>query len=58
MGRVGTTFCVAASLIIFTLQIIYSRWWLARFRFGPCEWLWRSLTYGKRQPMRVAPGDA
>jgi uncharacterized protein len=58
MGRVGTTFCVAASLLIFTLQIVYSRWWLARFRFGPCEWLWRSLTYGKRQPMRVAPTHA
>jgi uncharacterized protein len=28
--------------------------WLARFRFGPLEWLWRSLTYGARQPMRAA----
>lgn len=54
MGRVGTTVCVPISLAIFALQIIYSRWWLARFRFGPCEWLWRTLTYGKRQPMRLA----
>jgi uncharacterized protein len=36
------------------LQIAFSRWWLARFRFGPMEWLWRSLTYGKLQPMRAA----
>jgi uncharacterized protein len=27
--------------------------WLARFRFGPLEWVWRSLTYVQRQPMRI-----
>ena len=32
---------------------IWSPWWLARFRFGPLEWLWRSLTYMKFQPMAV-----
>jgi uncharacterized protein len=53
MGRVGTSMCVPISLAIFAVQILYSRWWLARFRFGPCEWLWRTLTYGKRQPMRL-----
>ncbi|MFP4334087.1 MAG: DUF418 domain-containing protein [Wenzhouxiangella sp.] len=36
----------------FALQVVFSRVWLARFRFGPVEWLWRSLTYGKRQPFR------
>ena len=34
------------------LQLIVSPWWLKYFRFGPAEWLWRSLTYGRRQPMR------
>ncbi len=34
-------------------QLILSPWWLKRYRFGPAEWLWRSLTYGKRQPFRV-----
>ena len=34
------------------LQVLVSPWWLERFRFGPAEWLWRSLTYGQRQPMR------
>lgn len=34
------------------LQLLVSPWWLRRFRFGPAEWLWRSLTYGQRQPMR------
>lgn len=36
----------------FALQIAFSHWWLARFRFGPAEWLWRSLTYLRVQPMR------
>jgi uncharacterized protein len=41
------------------VQLIVSPIWLARFRFGPVEWLWRSLTYGERQPMlRRAPGTA
>ncbi|MEQ8205331.1 MAG: DUF418 domain-containing protein, partial [Woeseia sp.] len=35
------------------LQLVLSPWWLARFRFGPAEWLWRSLTYWQRQPMKV-----
>ena len=35
-------------------QLILSPVWLARFRFGPMEWAWRSLTYWKRQPMRIA----
>ena len=39
-------------MVVFGLQIAFSRWWLARFRFGPAEWLWRSATYGRWQPMR------
>lgn len=37
---------------IWIFQLIASPIWLKYFRFGPLEWLWRSLTYGKRQPMR------
>ncbi len=36
------------------LQLVVCPWWLRRFRFGPVEWLWRSLAYWERQPMRVA----
>ncbi|QDH70316.1 DUF418 domain-containing protein [Marilutibacter alkalisoli] len=43
--------CVAA-LTIFPLQAAAGAWWLQRYRFGPAEWLWRSLTYGRMQPMR------
>lgn len=38
--------------VIFIAQLIWSPWWLARFKFGPLEWLWRSLSYGKIQPFR------
>jgi uncharacterized protein len=53
IGKVGPARCVALTLGIFCVQIVLSRLWLARFRFGPAEWVWRSLTYGKAQPMRL-----
>jgi uncharacterized protein len=37
---------------IWTFQLIVSPIWLTHFRFGPAEWVWRSLTYGRMQPMR------
>ncbi|MXX60541.1 MAG: DUF418 domain-containing protein [Holophagales bacterium] len=40
-------------IAIWAAQLAWSPWWLARFRFGPLEWLWRSLTYMKFQPMAV-----
>lgn len=39
-------------LAFFGLQVALSHWWMARFRFGPAEWLWRAATYGQRPPMR------
>ena len=41
---------------IWAVQLVISPIWLAHFRFGPVEWLWRSLTYGQRQPMRRVAG--
>jgi uncharacterized protein len=38
---------------IWALQLLLSRFWLQYFRFGPLEWLWRTLTYLRIQPMRV-----
>lgn len=55
-GRVGRFDLWWFILGIWIVQLILSPWWLARYRFGPAEWLWRSLTYLRRQPMRVAPG--
>jgi uncharacterized protein len=36
---------------IFTIQVFFSRWWLSHFTYGPVEWLWRSLTFMKFQPL-------
>jgi len=43
---------------VWVLQLIVSPIWLKHFRFGPLEWLWRSLTYRCRQPMRIRNEEA
>lgn len=57
-GQVGPAAGMALSVVIFSLQALASTWWLRRFRFGPVEWIWRSLTYGRLQPMRVETARA
>jgi uncharacterized protein len=44
--------CVGLGLAIFAVQIVIAHAWLRWFRFGPAEWLWRSIVYWRRQPMR------
>ncbi|TWI01051.1 uncharacterized protein IP90_02673 [Luteimonas cucumeris] len=39
---------------VFALQVVLSRWWLSRYRYGPMEWLWRWLTYLERPAMRLS----
>lgn len=51
-GKVSVWQGVLITIIIFAMQIPFSNWWLSRYKFGPFEWLWRSLTYGKAQPMK------
>jgi uncharacterized protein len=51
-GQVSPSVSLLLALGIYAVQIPLSRYWLARFRFGPVEWLWRSMTYGSFQPMR------
>lgn len=58
-GRLGPTLFLPLALSIFAFQLLFSRWWFCYFNFGPLEWIWRQLTYGKRLPLlkRVAgPG--
>ena len=53
LGPVGAVLLGGVvAVAIFALQIAVSTWWLGRFRFGPAEWLWRSLSYRRRQPLR------
>ena len=51
-GQLGVTLGVWITLLI------VAPLWLERFRFGPLEWLWRTLTYGERQPFRRARHSA
>ena len=53
-GRIGSAAVLAICIAFFAFQTAFSHWWLARYRFGPMEWVWRTLTYGERPPMRRA----
>jgi uncharacterized protein len=57
-GKMHPAVGVALTVVIYAVQLPFSLWWLRRYRFGPAEWLWRSLTYGKAQPMRLSPERA
>jgi uncharacterized protein len=48
-GKLQDGWILIISILIYILQILYSNWWLKRFKYGPLEWLWRSLTFGKKQ---------
>ncbi|MFC1575914.1 DUF418 domain-containing protein [Gemmatimonadota bacterium] len=50
----GNLLCIGLLLTVFSLQVLFSRAWLRVFRFGPLEWLWRSLTYWRLQPLRLS----
>lgn len=39
------------TIAIWVFQMLFATFWLSKFRFGPAEWLWRSLTYLKPQPI-------
>jgi uncharacterized protein len=53
-NRVGPLAGAMIGLTLFTLQIPLSLWWLRHFRFGPLEWVWRSLAYGRAPAFRRA----
>ena len=50
--RLGSTQALVVVLGIWAVLLLACPAWMRRFRFGPAEWLWRSLTYGVRQPLR------
>jgi len=59
-GSVDRVAQIAIVVAIWAVQLVISPLWLRYFLFGPLEWLWRSLAYWTRQPMRrsVAPAGA
>ena len=52
-NRITPALGLLLALMVWSVEVPVSSWWLARFRFGPAEWLWRSLTYWRAQPMRI-----
>ena len=48
MSRTGVWLFI---ICVWTVQILWSKAWLTRFRFGPIEWIWRCATYRARQPL-------
>ena len=52
LGKIRPIAGPLMALALFAAQACFSTIWLTYFRFGPAEWVWRSLTYGRRQPMR------
>jgi uncharacterized protein len=56
--RIRPLFYLPAALLLFGLEAAASSAWLARYRYGPLEWLWRSLTYARIQPLARRPARA
>jgi uncharacterized protein len=52
-GRVSHGGMLGLTLAIFGVQLAFGTWWFRRYRFGPCEWLWRSLSYRRSLPLRL-----
>ena len=50
-GRLNVATALTIGVVVYLAQVTFSHWWLGRYRFGPVEWLWRSLMYGSRQKM-------
>ena len=57
-GQVGTLWTTVLTLVIFGLQIPASVLWLRHYRFGPMEWLWRTLTYGRAERQKRHPASS
>jgi uncharacterized protein len=52
-GKIGPRWLPLFVIAIYAMELAWSHRWMQRFQFGPAEWVWRTLTYAKRQPMRL-----
>jgi uncharacterized protein len=51
-GRIHFGYYLLFAFVIYVAQVYFSKWWLSRYKYGPIEWVWRQLSYGKRLPIR------
>ena len=52
-ARIGPATVAMYAVLFFALQVVACQWWARHFRFGPVEWVWRNLSYMRRQPIRL-----
>jgi uncharacterized protein len=52
IGELRNIYTFSIGLVLIILQMLFSRWWLDNYKYGPLEWLWRSLTYFKLYPFK------
>lgn len=52
-GQLGATELFVLGILIYFLQLLFSRYWLKSYLYGPLEWVWRSATYLKKQPFKI-----
>jgi uncharacterized protein len=50
-GKLGRLELYGVMLVFWLVMLAWPGWWLARYRHGPLEWLWRCLTHGRRLPL-------
>lgn len=53
-GRIGAASALTIGVAVYIGQVFTGSWWLRRCRYGPVEWLWRTLMYGEPQPMALS----
>ena len=52
IGELRNIYTFLIGILIVILQMLFSKWWLSKYQYGPLEWLWRSLTYFKFFPFK------
>ena len=51
LGEIGAAVSFVVAVVIFIIQSLIAKFWMKYFYYGPVEWLWRSLTSFKMQPL-------
>jgi uncharacterized protein len=58
LADIGAFYSFLIAIALFVVQIIFAKYWFARFNFGPVEWIWRNLTYLKIHPMSLSKTES
>ena len=57
-GKLGLLPSLAILLAVWAVELLWSKPWFSHFPYGPAEWLWRRLTYGRRADLKKGRGAA